>query len=266
MGIYKSRVEGVLNSNGIYIIFIDSDDFFVNPFLFQKIYEFNSEYNLDIIEFIVLYQEEGKKYLYLPNDHKLNHFHNFMEKIIYQPKLSNILFYEPGTLNYSEVICRTVWSKINRKDILLKTIKFIGDENSQILYFNYGEDTIMNVLNFHFSNNYSNINIPGYMYTLRKVSISHSNLGIENNTIICQNFFIYFKLFYKYIKHFNKNRNYFSIELKKYKKYLINLKENNSTKYIVETIQFFNDVIKDKNISNDLKNLILNLLSIFKVK
>ena len=117
-----------------------------------------------------------------------------MEKIIYQPKLSNILFYEPGTLNSSEVICRTVWSKINRKDILLKTIKFIGEENSQILYFNYGEDTIMNILNFQFSNNYTNINIPGYMYTLRKVSISHSNLGIENDITISQNFFIYFKL------------------------------------------------------------------------
>ena len=189
-----------------------------------------------------------------------------MEKIIYQPKLSNILFYEPGTLNSSEVICRTVWSKINRKDILLKTIKFIGEENSQILYFNYGEDTIMNILNFQFSNNYTNINIPGYMYTLRKVSISHSNLGIENDITISQNFFIYFKLFYRYIKHFNKNMNYFLIELTKYKNYLIKLKENNSTKYILEANQFFNDIIKDKNISNDLKIFIFNLSLIFKVK
>ena len=98
----------------------------------------------------------------MPNEHKLNHFHNYIEEIIYQSKLSNILFYEPGTLNYSEVICRTVWNKINRKDILMK--------------------------------NYTNLNIPGYMYNIRKVSISHSNLGIENDTIICHNFFIYFKL------------------------------------------------------------------------
>ncbi len=58
MGIYISRIEGILNSNGIYIIFIDSDDPFLNPFLFQKLYEFNSEYNLDIIEFIVLHQKK----------------------------------------------------------------------------------------------------------------------------------------------------------------------------------------------------------------
>ncbi len=70
LGIYISRIEGILNSNGIYI---DSDDLFLNPFLFQKLYEFNSEYNLDIIEFIVLHQEEGKNNLFFPNAHKLNH-------------------------------------------------------------------------------------------------------------------------------------------------------------------------------------------------
>ena len=37
MGIFTSRLEGILNSNGIYIIYIDSDDIFLNPFLFQKL-------------------------------------------------------------------------------------------------------------------------------------------------------------------------------------------------------------------------------------
>lgn len=122
MGIYISWIEGILNSNGIYIIFIDSDDLFLNPFLFQKLYEFNSEYNLDIIEFIVLYQEEGKNNLFFPNVNILNHFHNFTEKIIYQPELSNILFYAPGTLNHSEVICRSIRNKLIGKEIILKTI------------------------------------------------------------------------------------------------------------------------------------------------
>ncbi len=168
MGIYISRIEGILNSNGIYIIFIDSDDPFLNPFLFQKLYEFNSEYNLDIIEFIVLHQEEGKNNLFFPNAHKLNHFHNFTEKIIYQPELSNILFYVPGTLYHSEVICRSIWNKLIRKEIILKTIKFIGDNNNKCINFNYGEDTIMNVVNFQFANNYTNLNLPGYMYNIKK--------------------------------------------------------------------------------------------------
>ena len=53
----------------------------------------------------------------------------------------------------------------------------------------------MNVVNFQFANNYTNLNLPGYMYNIRKVSISHSNLGDENDIIICKNFCIYFKLF-----------------------------------------------------------------------
>ena len=82
LGIYISRVEGVLNSIGNYIIFIDSDDILLNPFLFQKLYEFNAYYNLDIIEFVVLHKEEGKNNLFLPTDHKLNHFHNYSKNII----------------------------------------------------------------------------------------------------------------------------------------------------------------------------------------
>ena len=62
MGIYSSRVDGILNSKGKYILFIDPDDILLNPFLFQKIYELNNKYNLDIIEFVVYYQEEGNNY------------------------------------------------------------------------------------------------------------------------------------------------------------------------------------------------------------
>ena len=256
MGIFTSRLEGILNSNGIYIIYIDSDDIFLNPFLFQKLYDFNYIYNIDIVEFIVLYQVEGKKRFYMPDDHRLNHYHNFKEKIIKQPELSNILFYIPRTLNYSEVICRTVWSKIVRKDVLLKTINFIGNnKNSKI---NYGEDTIMNVLNFQYSNNYSNINLPGYMYNFRKVSISHSILGSEHDLLISHYFLKYFKLFYKYIKYFNKDRNYLLFELKKNKNYLIKPIKHNVIQYILEINQFFNMILKDDKISNDLKDVIYN--------
>ena len=63
----------------------------LNKDLFKEIYYYNLEYNLDIIEFIVYYKNEGETNLYMPVDHKLNHFHNFSQKIIYQPELSNNL-------------------------------------------------------------------------------------------------------------------------------------------------------------------------------
>ena len=195
-GTYISRVDGVLNSKGQYIIFIDPDDILLNPYLFQKIYELNSKYYLDILEFIVFYENEGNNKIIIPDEHRLNHFHNFKQKIIYQTNLSNLLFFEPRNENISGIICRTIWNKVIKKRILLKTINFIGKDIYTNKYFNYAEDTIMNIINFQFANNYSNVNIPGYLYNIRKKSISH-NYASNYNIFISKNFLI--------IKKRNKN-------------------------------------------------------------
>ena len=82
LGIYHSRVEGVLNSKSKYILFLDSDDMIINPFLFEKAYDYYLNYNLDIIEYTVFYQIEEKKELYYPLEQELNHYHNYSKKII----------------------------------------------------------------------------------------------------------------------------------------------------------------------------------------
>ena len=74
LGIYNSRVDGILNANGKYILFMDSDDMISNQDLFKIIYFFNLEYNLDIIEFVVLYENEGKHNILKPDDHRLSHY------------------------------------------------------------------------------------------------------------------------------------------------------------------------------------------------
>ena len=115
LGVYSSRVEAILNAKGEYIIIMDPDDMFLNPGLFENLYNFNLQYNLDIIEFTVYHQNEGKKTIFLPNMHDLNHYHKYKNDIIYQPELSNIIFYEPNTFKYSSVICRTIWNKLIKK-------------------------------------------------------------------------------------------------------------------------------------------------------
>ena len=74
--------------------------------------------NLDMIEFSVYHQKEGKKRIFFPNNHELNHFHNFKKNFLFQPELSNLLFYIPNTSNYSHIFCRTLWNKIIRNEIL----------------------------------------------------------------------------------------------------------------------------------------------------
>ena len=73
-------------------MFLDPDDLFSNQNLLKDLFEFNLVYNLDIIEFSIILHMEKKNHLYYPSEHQTNHFHNFNNQIIYQPKLSNILF------------------------------------------------------------------------------------------------------------------------------------------------------------------------------
>jgi len=256
LGTYISRIDGVLLSKGQYILFIDPDDILLNPYLFQKIYEINNKYNLDIIEFVVYYEEEGNNKIIIPDGHRLNHFHGFEQKIIYQSELSDLLFYEPKNKNKSRIICRPIWNKVIKKYVLLKTINFIGNDINKNKYFNYAEDTIMNIINFQFANNYSNINIPGYLYNIRKKGISHGKLGTKYKIAISKNILFYFKLLYKYIKYFEKDRNILYNELKDFISNLFSFKIFNITESITDTKQYLNNILIDKNISIEFKEFI----------
>ena len=156
-GTYYSRVEGVLNSRGKYILFVDPDDLILNPYLFEVLYNYYKYFNLDIIEFTVYHQIEAKNLIFYPKNHYFNHNHNFSKKIIYQPELSDIIFYHPRTKKYSTVICRTIWNKLFKKEVMLKTINYIGNDYLKNQYIIIVEDTILNLINFHFGNNYTNI-------------------------------------------------------------------------------------------------------------
>ena len=77
-----------------------------------------------------------------------------------------------------------------RRKIFLDMNRFIS-----VYYFNQfiiiADDILMNLINYHFANNYSNIDLPGYMYNLREVSMSRGDGGIELKKIRSRNFFYY---------------------------------------------------------------------------
>ena len=256
LGTYHSRVDAVLNSRGNYILFLDIDDMILNPNLFKILYYYYLYYNLDIIEFTVYHQIEKKKHLFYPKEHFNNHNHKYKKKIIYQPELSNTIFYEPNTNNYNFVICRTLWNKLFKKKILLKSINYIGKEYYQNCYIIVVEDILLNIINFHFSNNYTNINIPGYMYNIREFSISHKKINEKVLVMESISFYLYFKLLFKYIKDYDKDRNYLYYELKYCGMFMLNLKKYNLKDYLQKIKYFFNEILDDKKTSIKLKNLI----------
>ena len=256
LGIYHSRVDAVLNSKGKFIFYLDPDDMIFNPFLFEILYYYYLKYNLDIVEFTVYYLEEKKNKLYYPKDHILNHYHNFSKKIIYQPELSNIIYYKPQTKNYSSVICRTIWNKLYRKDILLKAINYIGNEYYEKYNIIFGEDTILNIINFHFANNYTNINILGYLYNIRESSITHIKeikKFLIKKTI---SFFLFYQIFYRNIKEFNKDRNYLYYDLKPFGSYILNLKKYNVKYFLKKAKNMFIELLNDNKASIEFKKFV----------
>ena len=260
LGTYHSRVEGVLNSKGKYILFVDPDDMLLNPFLLDILFHYNIYLNLDIIEFTAYNTIERKKKIFIPNDHYLSHIHNYKDKIIYQPKLSNILYHIPQSNNYSQVFCRTLWSKLYRNQVLLESIKYIGNDYYYNCYIIAGEDTLLNIITFQFANNYTNINLPGYLYNIRKNSISHIE-GKENKLIVYSiSLYLYLKLFFKYIKEFDKDINYFYYELKELTYYLMIFKIYNINDYLEKSIDMLNLIINYNKSTEEIKNFTNYLL------
>ena len=88
-----------------------------------------------------------------------------------------------------------------RRRIFLDMHIFIGLD-----YFNdfviTADDMTMNVICFHFANNYSNIYLPGYMYNIRSLSMSHGDGGVKLTQIRAINSSINSKMLNIPIKNF----------------------------------------------------------------
>ena len=264
LGVYASRANAILNALGKYVLLMDPDDMLLNQNLFQHLYYY-SNYNLDIMEFLVYHKNEDQKNIIIPEKPWLSHFHNFNKDIIYQPELSDILFYVPNSKNYSQIICRTIWNKLIRKEIIKKSINYLNNDYFRNQFLIAADDTPINILVFQFAKNYSNIKVPGYLYLLRDGGMSNDNKGnIKHDIILSYNFLLYFQFFYKYIKVFKKDINFFFYDFKPFSVYLKILKEFNATKYIPKAIRFLK-IIKENNdnISLAFKSHLDNLTMYF---
>ena len=261
-GVYYSRVEAILLSKGKYIILMDPDDLYLNENLFKELYNYNFKYNLDIIEFTTFQQIEGRRNIFYPKKHYESHYHNFTHNIIFQPDLSEILFHNPKNNMYTHSICRNIWNKMIRRTIFLDMHKFIG-----LNYFNdfviTADDMTMNVISYHFANNFSNIYLPGYMYNLRQLSMSRGEGGALLRQVRAINYLLYFKILFKYIKQFKIDRRILFNELKNLRRYIFSIKDNNMTIYENQTKNFMNEILND-NLSNKiLKSIVVELLLYF---
>lgn len=242
---------------------MDPDDMFLNENLFKELYNYSSIFNLDIVEFSVYQQNEGEKNIFVPDNHFEFHYHQFPQNIIYQPELSDLLFYKPGTKEVSQTICRNIWNKIINRQAFLKMHDWIG-----INYYNRfiitADDMFMNIVVYQYAQSYSNIILPGYLYNIRKVSMSRGEGGIELKKVRTINHYLYFKLFYRLIKEFNKNRDYLFFEMKDLNHYVYFIKDLDIKEYIPKQIKFVKYMLEDESLSPDFRNYLVEVFNNFR--
>ena len=263
LGVYCSRKDAILNSNSKFIVMMDPDDMFLNQNLFEELYNYNSKYNLDIIEFLVYNQLEENNKIFFPKEHIYNHWHDFGKPIIYQPDLSSIIFYYPKSNNVTSIICRTIWNKIIKREIMLKAINYV-DRIFKSNFLITADDTPINVMVFNFAKNFSNLKIPGYLYIIKKVIMSRGENIKELEKIRGYNYLLYFEFLLTFVKEFKKDINFFFKELDEFNQYLYLIKNLNITYYIPKTIKFLNKLLNVHNVPNNSKVIIEELLIHFK--
>ena len=84
MGALHSRYIGELNAKGEFVIFIDCDDFVMENGIFNS-YIYTKKNNIDIIQFHIVKQNK--------NIIEIKNYGNNFNKIIYQPYLSYVHYY-----------------------------------------------------------------------------------------------------------------------------------------------------------------------------
>ena len=262
LGVYRSRIEAILNAKGEYVLLMDPDDMFMNQNLFKDLHNYNSKNNLDIVEFSVYQQKDGEKKILLPDNPYETHYHGFPQEIISQPELSSLLYYSPGTKDYSETICRNIWNKIIRRKVYLKVDEYIGKEYYDAFVIT-ADDMLMNVIAYQYAQNYSNIVLPGYLYNIRNVSMSRGEGGIELKKVRTINHYQYFFILYKYLKDFDKDRNFLMFEMKDLNHYVLFIKDLDLKEYVIKEIAFLEGLLSDNKVGNEFRDYINQTLAYF---
>ena len=117
-----SRLYGALQSTGNYVTFIDSDDLYINPKLFETAYNKAVDKNLDLIQ----YEYVGSTY---DGDETYDYLLAYLSKekynkIVYPPDVKKILFGQKENQGGSGI----VYDKLYKRNVINKMAEFLGDD------------------------------------------------------------------------------------------------------------------------------------------
>ena len=177
--------RGANIAKGEYLLFIDGDDLLVNNIL-ERTYLIAKSKDIDIIQY----------------QHYIGDFYNTFycsdikrtDKIIYQPELSSLMYYENGTLHQSEF---NVWGKLIKRDIYLETLKKIDKyflNQNMILH----EDGLILFMLFKTAKSYLFIKDYGLLYFSNEYSTMRNLRNKNKINKSTRDSFLYLEYMFKY--------------------------------------------------------------------
>ena len=183
MGVWRSRIDGYLYSNGKYVIHFDTGDLYEDNYVLEDAYNTIEKYKLDSIKMLF---KIINNFTYIEKYKLPIKFNRNNSKIIYKP---NIEKYNKKIFgNYTNI-----WNRLTRSSIYLKGLKLLNSYTLNI-YKNLWEDIWWNKITDLVSYNF--LTIDRYSYLYFKDGTGEGNFkkkGINKDKIIQE--FIYFLYF-----------------------------------------------------------------------
>ena len=257
MGIWRTRIDGVLYSNAKYVIQFDMEDYYTDNYILEDAYYLIKKYNLDSLRFSFIRSEQS------------NNPYNKSKEIKFAKKYRKIM-YGTRTFDIRRWKFGTVWNRLTKADHIIRGL-YLLDSYLLNAHKNLWEDRWYNILINKMSFSYLLINRPGYLYLPKKRGERTLKLKNEEEKDLTIREFIYFWLFdLKMLpKENNKESivrtlNEFNSKDNKYRNKSINLSFLNKKFEIYEHL--LNLLINDTYVRKKDKIFVYKLLKKYKNK
>jgi len=194
-GTLRNRADGGIKSKGEYILFLDPDDLLVEKNILKTIYSKAILNNVDIVQFQAYHGDYYNSFNFYENGHKT--------EPIYQPELSNLMYYEKGYIQSTESV---IWGKLIKRSIFIETINSI-DEYYLNQHMTLHDDGLVLFILFKKANSYLFIKDYGmiYIYNDKSTMGRMRNKDKINKTV--RDCFLYLEFIFNYTNDTLREKN-----------------------------------------------------------
>ena len=208
MGVWRTRIDGILYSRGKYILTLESGDPYEDNYVLEDAYNIMEKYNLDTSKFI--YRSIKRKDIYYNLNNSIIPIHVYNKsKIVYGSE--NIEKYNNEIMKTS----KNIWTSMIRANIFIKGLYLLNDIVLN-LYKNLWEDLWWNIISQKVSFSHLIYERIGYIYIQDEDSYGNPYAHTEEKRDKMIKEFLEFLYFDYNMLPKNNNKNKIINKLKQY--------------------------------------------------